>query len=69
MESKFDVVDFLMRLEGDEEMTDEEIVRGYQYLIDSGTIGSLQGSHQRMAMHLIDAGKCKRPELPNVNYG
>ena len=40
------------------EMNEEEIVKFFQELIDTGTINGLQGSYQRMANNLIKAGYC-----------
>lgn len=60
MTKRFDVVDFIIAYEqGD---TDEdETIAGFQHLIDSGTVWSLQGSYGRMAMALIEQGLCTLP--------
>ena len=55
----FDTVDFIMRLEGDG-MPEDELIDGFQHLIDSGMAWSLQGSYGRMAVALIEAGRCHR---------
>ena len=40
-------------------LTDEEVVEFFQYLIDSKMIYNFQGHYQRMAKMLIDEGLCK----------
>ena len=55
----FDTVDFIMRFEGDG-MPEDELIDGFQHLIDSGMAWSLQGSYGRMAVSLIEAGHCHR---------
>jgi hypothetical protein len=56
---KMDDVDFIMAYEGGE-LNDDEIIAGFQKLIDSGMVWSLQGSYGRMAARLIDAGLCHK---------
>jgi hypothetical protein len=41
------------------DMGQEETVRFFQGLIDSGVAWTLQGSYGRIAKALIDAGHCK----------
>jgi len=53
----FDYVSFISDYE-DGELDDEEIAKGFQCLIDSGLVWSLQGSYGRMALHLIAEGVC-----------
>ena len=50
-----DTLDFIMRYEGGE-CTEDEIVKGFQALVDSGLAWQLQGSYGRMAAHLINVG-------------
>ena len=52
-----DSLDFILAYESGE-CTDQEIIDGFQDLIDSGMAFQLQGSYGRMAMALIDAGYC-----------
>jgi hypothetical protein len=59
-EQHFDVVGFIMDLEGGADLSEDEVVRGFQVLIDSGAAWSLQGSYGRMATQLIEAGYCTR---------
>lgn len=55
-------LDFIMAYE-DGSLEEEEIVSGFQRMIDDGMVWSLQGSYGRMAQHLIDLGYCKRREV------
>ena len=52
-----DTVGFIMAYE-DGELSDEEIIKGFQELIDSGIVWKLQGHYGRMATRLIEAGLC-----------
>jgi hypothetical protein len=52
---------------GDADFFDEpvgwtEYVEAFQYLIDSHTIGHLQGSYGRTACDLIEQGYCTSPQ-------
>jgi len=40
-------------------MTEDEVINFFQELKDSGTINGLQGSYQRMARNLFEAGLIK----------
>jgi hypothetical protein len=55
----FSPVDFIMRLEGGEIDDPDEVIDGFQRLIDSGVVWNLQGSYGRTAARLIESGKCK----------
>ena len=57
-----DTVTFIMEFEGGE-LSEEELVTGFQSLIDSGTAWSLQGFYGRTAEALIEAGYCHRKEV------
>ena len=60
MAKTFDVVGFIMAFEGgDEELTEEQIIDGFQHMIDDGTVWHLQGFYGRTAAGLIEAGHCK----------
>jgi hypothetical protein len=59
----FDEVSFIMAYEGGT-LANDEIVAGFQTLIDSGVVWQLQGSYGRMAQSLIDNGLCTRPAKP-----
>ena len=51
----FDEVEFIMAYEGGS-LPFDEVVAGFQKLVDSGTVWQLQGSNGRMAASLISAG-------------
>ena len=62
-EKEFDVVGFVMDFEGGM-LDDDDIIKGFQYLIDTGMAWQLQGMYGRTAARLIDAGYCTpRKEL------
>jgi len=45
-------------------LSDEEVVEGFQYLIDSGLAWRLQGHYGRMAEALIESGQCTKGGQP-----
>ena len=53
----FDTCSFVMAFEAGE-LDEDEIVEGFQHLIDSGVVWSLQGSYGRTAAALIEGGHC-----------
>lgn len=54
-----DTLEFIMAYEGGE-LDDEQLVEGFQKLIDSGLAWQLQGCYGRTAVALIEAGYCHR---------
>lgn len=56
MEKEWDELDFIMRLEGGELDSEEELVEGFQHLVDNGHAWTLQGVYGRTAMALIKQG-------------
>jgi hypothetical protein len=57
LQKPFDEFEFIMAFEqGD--CTDDELIDGFQHLIDNGHAWTLQGSYGRMAQSLIQAGVC-----------
>jgi hypothetical protein len=52
-----DSLDFIMAYEAGE-LSTQEVIDGFQQLIDSGLVWKLQGSYQRAAIDLIRAGIC-----------
>jgi hypothetical protein len=57
VEEEFDLVSFVVEFEA-EELDQEEIVKGFQSLIDNDLVWHLQGSYQCTAHKLIEAGLC-----------
>jgi len=57
LESQFNVTDFICDYEAGL-LDDDQIVEGFQHLIDSGIVWSLQGRYGRTAAGLIEAGHC-----------
>lgn len=53
--NRFDEVAFIMEYE-DGSLSDDEMIEGFQHLLDSGTVWHLQGSYGRTAAALLDAG-------------
>ena len=53
-----DALDFIMRFESGELESEQELIDGFQELIDSGMAWKLQGHYGRFAQGLIDAGQC-----------
>jgi hypothetical protein len=56
------LVDYIMRYEGDDDFTEEEVIELFQYLIDSGLAWKLQGMYGRTAVASINAGLCHAAE-------
>lgn len=52
---KFDIVTFIMDYE-EGNLDDEQVLEGFQYLVDNNLIRQLQGHYQRMAINLIENG-------------
>lgn len=59
-EKTFDVVDFTMAYENDE-LSEAQVIAGFQELINSGLAWKLQGTYGRQADRLIEQGLCTRP--------
>lgn len=62
---KYDLVGKIIDYESGE-MSDEDTVEFFQYLIDTGLAWTLQGHYGRTAVALIDAGVCHDRE--NVTH-
>jgi polyhydroxyalkanoate synthesis regulator phasin len=56
-EDKKDVVDKIIKYENGN-MTNEETIKFFQELIDSGMAWKLQGHYGRTAVHLLEEGLC-----------
>ena len=52
-------VDFIIAYE-DGELSEQEIIAGFQKGINDGSVWKLQGHYGRMASALIDAGYCTK---------
>lgn len=59
-DNSFDTVEFTMAYEGGE-LAKDEVVSGFQELINSGLAWKLEGQYGRMATQLIEQGLCTRP--------
>jgi hypothetical protein len=57
MKNQFDTLSFIMDFESGA-LSEEQIIEGFQHLIDAGIVWQLQGSYGRMATQLINAGRC-----------
>lgn len=51
----FDAVGFIMAYEGGE-LGEDEVTEGFQHMLDTGVVWQLQGSYQRAATAMLDAG-------------
>lgn len=48
-------LDFIMAFEGGE-LSEEEVIEGFQHLVDNGHAWQLQGMYGRTAAQMIEAG-------------
>jgi hypothetical protein len=55
-----------MMVEGAIEAEDYEILEAWQFLIDTGTVWTLQGFYGRTARALIEQGLCYLPNAEEV---
>jgi hypothetical protein len=51
-----DIIEAIFIIEEDMEATGSQVLEAYQFLVDSGAIHHMQGSLQRTAHELIEAG-------------
>ena len=61
MQTKFDIANFVIEFEAGN-LDDDQIIEGFQHLIDNGMAWTLQGAYGRMAKSLIDNGLCQRKQ-------
>jgi hypothetical protein len=62
MDEPFDYVCWIWKYETANLSGREEIVEGFQHIINSGLVWRLQGSYGRTAYNLIESGQCTMPE-------
>ena len=46
----------------------QETIAAYQFLIDNGSVWSMQGRYGRLAKHLIEVGICTAPKTNTQSY-
>lgn len=63
----FDLVGAIMDYESGE-LGEQETIDLFQHLVDTDTVNQLQGSYQRTARALIDAGLVTVPRETEGNY-
>lgn len=51
-------LNFIMAYESGEPIDEEEVIAGFQAMIDSGVVWQLQGQYTRTAWSLIKSGYC-----------
>ena len=59
MPVQFDTVEFIRAYE-EGELSDDEIIEGFQHLVTSGIAWQLQGSYGRAAAAMLEAGLIHR---------
>jgi hypothetical protein len=64
---RFDLVGSIMAYEGGE-LSDEDTIKLFQHLVDTGQVWSLQDSYGRQAMAMIEAGLVKPPKKETRDY-
>lgn len=61
-QAPFDIVGWILAYENYEEQTEEELLAGFQYLIDTGLAWKLERHYGQHADALIKSGRCKQRE-------
>lgn len=64
----FDAVGFIMDYESGNLESGQDMIDGFQELINSGLAWQLQGSYGRTARSLIEQGLCHRAKKDSVEY-
>ena len=72
--SKLTLIEAIEIAEGNNEVSEEQYIRAWQYLIDTGHAWELQGWYGRVASSLIQQGVCyypvkKQPKKPKSTGG
>lgn len=57
----FNALSFIMDMEAGVDLSADDVIYGYQQLINSGVIYQLQGSWQRAAQAMVKSGHCTIP--------
>ena len=55
-------------IDGFEQGTAQDLIHAYQFLIDNGSVWSMQGRYGRQAKHLIEVGLCTAPQTNTQSY-
>ena len=55
-------------IDGFEQGTAQDLIHAYQFLIDNGSVWSMQGRYGRQAKHLIEVGLCTAPQTNTQPY-
>ena len=55
-------------IDGFEQGTAQDLIHAYQFLIDNGSVWSMQGRYGRTAKELIEVGLCTAPQTNNQPY-
>ena len=58
-----DHLNFIIGYEGGDIHDEQEVIDGFQAMINDSTVWNLQGSYGRTAAALIDAGACNPAEV------
>ncbi len=62
-----DHLNFIMAFESGEITDEDELIKGFQQMIDDGTVWQLQGNYGRMAKALIESGRCTLSPDSKIN--
>lgn len=65
--TRFDVAGFTLAFENNE-LDFDQIIEGFQRLVDTGLVWQLQGAYGRTAMTLIDQGFVTRPAHGTIQH-
>ena len=55
-------------IDGFEQGTAQDLIHAYQFLINNGSVWSMQGRYGRQAKHLIEVGLCTAPQTNTQSY-
>lgn len=66
-DTRFDVAGFIIAFENGE-LDRDQIVEGFQHLVDTGLAWQLQGAYGRTATALIEQGEVTRPLHSTIQH-